>query len=255
MPQIDKVAFFGDSYCFDTITKKHHKGLDHAWYPPTPTYLDIFAEKHNLEIIHRGSPAHGPNWMVHELREWLKSKRQEEINQTHFVFLWSDQSRKIMPNTGDLRPRGNIFEENLHPGERAMPGPDSPMIRDAKEFDQRVRNAIELYWLYLKPFARGSSGEDYRQLQTCRDAWKFYLKQYNITSYQQYHCFFHTAKFENNFLKFEWEGEEHNCLQQFAQTHDDYVMGEGDDHYNHFSPKGQYNMASILSRRFEEIHG
>ena len=95
MPQIDKVAFFGDSYCFDTITKKHHKGLDHAWYPPTPTYLDIFAEKHNLEIVHRGSPAHGPNWMVHELREWLKSKRQEEINQTHFVFLWSDQSRPL----------------------------------------------------------------------------------------------------------------------------------------------------------------
>lgn len=251
MPQIDKVAFFGDSYCFDTITKKHHKGLDHAWYPPTPTYLDIFAEKHNLEIVHTGTPAHGPTWMLHEFREWLKSKRQEEINQTHFVFLWSDQSRTMMRNTGDFNKlTGNQHEDRIHPNERSMPGPDTPYINDSERFDPRVKQAIELWWLYLR-----SPDEFYRMLDSCRDAWKYKMQQYNIVSYQQYHCFYHTADHENNFLKFEWEGEEYNCLQHFAHKHEDYVMGEGDDHYNHFSPKGQYNMASILSRRFEEIHG
>ena len=247
MPQIDKVAFFGDSYCFDTITKKHHRGLDHAWYPPTSTYLDLFAQKHNLEIIHRGTPAHGPIWMLHEFREWLDNKRQEEINQTHFVFLWSDQSRTMMLNSGDLRDRGNIHEETAHPGERSMPGPDTPYINDPERFDSRVKQAIELWWLYLR-----SPNEFYRMLDSCRDAWKYKIQQYNIVSYQQYHCFYHTAKHENNFLKFEWEGEEYNSLQEFSQQHDDYVMGEGDDHYNHFSPKGQHNMAEVLSRRYLE---
>jgi len=247
MPQIDKVAFFGDSYCFDTIRRKHHKGKDWAWYPPTPTYLDLFSQKHNLEIIHRGTPAHGPTWMLHEFREWLKSKRQEEINQTHFVFLWSDQSRTIMRNSGDLKDRGNQHEDEKHPGERSLPGPDTPYITDPKRFDPRVKQAIELWWLYLR-----SPQEYYRMLDSCRDAWKYKIQQYNITSYQQYHCFYHTAKHEDNFLNFEWEGKNYNCLQQFAHGHDDYVQGEGDDHYNHFSPKGQYNLAEILSRRYLE---
>lgn len=247
MPQIDKVAFFGDSYCFDTITRQHHKGKEHAWYPPSSTYLDIFAEKHNLEIVHVGTPAHGPSWMVGEFKEWLGTKRQEEINQTHFVFLWSDQSRTVMRNTGDLRDRGNRYEEEIHPGERSLPGPDSPMIQNAEIYDPRVKQAIELWWLYLR-----SPNEYYRLLDICRDAWNFHLKRYNITSYQQYHCFFHTAKHEDNFLNFEWEGITYNCLQDFAFKHQDYIQGEGDDHYNHFSPKGKHNMAEILSRRYLE---
>ena len=55
MPQIDKVAFFGDSYCFDTIRRKHHKGKDWAWYPPTPTYLDLFSQKNSIKVIHISS--------------------------------------------------------------------------------------------------------------------------------------------------------------------------------------------------------
>ena len=70
------------------------------------------------------------------------------------------------------------------------------------------------------------------------------MQQYNIVSHRS-NCFYHTADHENNFLKFEWQGEEYNCLQHFVPKHEDYVMGEGDDHYN-FSIKGQYNMASIL---------
>ena len=257
MPRIDKVAFFGDSYCFDTITKKQKNGTEVFYYPASETYLDIFANKIGADIVHNGTPGHGPNWMVHELRTWLSFKSQQYINETHFVFLWSDQSREIMPNTGVISDDNKSFEEKIHPGEIALPGPDSPMIKDKERFDQRVRNAIELYWLYLKP--RGGSGEHYRQFQTCRDAWKFYLQRYSITSYQQYHCFFHTAEYENNTLAFEYEGVKHNCLQHFAHSMDDYVQGENrdlapefQDHYNHFSPKGQYNMADVLLKNYRE---
>ena len=260
---IKQVAFFGDSYCFDTVTRRRMNGTDSAFYPPTASYMDIFAERFNLEIVHVGTTAHGPNWMVHEFREWCKEKSQQYLNETHFVFLWSDQSREIMPNSGDLWENGNSHEELLHPGERALPGPDTPMLHDPERYDQRVRLAIQLYWTYLKPkFEPIGSGEHYRQLTICRDAWKYYLQQYNITSYQQYHCFFHTAEHENNFLSFQFNDNTHLCLQHFAHSHDDYVQGENrdldplkHDHYNHFSPKGQYNMADVLTEKFKEIHG
>ena len=256
MPQIDKVAFFGDSYCFDTVTRKHHRGTETAFYPPDNTYLDIFAQRYNLEIVKRGTPAHGPHWMVHEFREWCKEQSQEYINQTHFVFLWSDQTRQIMQNVGDKRDRGNKFEDEIHPGERSLPGPDTPYIQDPEYFDENVRLAIELTWLYIK-----SDPEFFRQYTTCRDAHKFYLQQFGISNMQQYHCFYHTAEFDNNCFAFEHNGETHNCLQQFAVSHSDYVRGENQDlmpsfqdHFNHFSPTGQFSMADVLSKKFEELN-
>ena len=48
MPRIDKVAFFGDSYCFDTITKKQKNGTEVFYYPASETYLDIFANMINI---------------------------------------------------------------------------------------------------------------------------------------------------------------------------------------------------------------
>ena len=50
MPRIDKVAFFGDSYCFDTITKKQKNGTEVFYYPASETYLDIFANKIGADI-------------------------------------------------------------------------------------------------------------------------------------------------------------------------------------------------------------
>ena len=37
MPRIDKVAFFGDSYCIDTITKKQKNGTEVFYYPASET--------------------------------------------------------------------------------------------------------------------------------------------------------------------------------------------------------------------------
>lgn len=254
---IDKVAFFGDSYCFDTVSRKISNGTDTDFYPPTPSYMDMFAEKHNLQIVHNGTPAHGPNWMIHEFREWLASKSQEYINETHFVFCWSDETRQLIRDSGDLGKRPS-FEAKLHPGEISLPGPDTPMIKDEERFDQRVRQAIELYWLYLKPWGQ-TTGEAQRQFTTIKDAWALYIKRHNISSYQQYHCFFHTAEYENNCHSFEYMGETFQCLQHFAQSMDDYVDGENrdlppeqHDHYNHFSPRGQHKMADLLERKFKE---
>ena len=251
---IDKVAFFGDSYCFDTVTKKKSHGTATPFYPPTPSYMDMFAEKHNLQIVHVGTPAHGPNWMIHEFREWLASKSQEYINETHFVFCWSDEGREIVRNTGDLTERTS-FEDEMHPGEMSLPGPDTPMLKDEERFDRRVRQAIELYWIYLKP----TLGEAQRQFTTVKDAWTLYIKRHNISSYQQYHCFDQTAIYENNCHSFEYMGKTFSCLQHFAFSMEDYVQGENrdlppeqQDHYNHFSPQGQKRMAEVLERRFKE---
>lgn len=262
MPQIDKVAFFGDSYCFDTVSRKISNGTDTPFYPPTPSYMDIFAEKHNLQIVHNGTPAHGPNWMIYEFREWLASKSQEYINETHFVFCWSDETRQIVRSTGILSEKSRPeFEETLHPGEMSLPGPDTPLLKDEKRFDQRVRRAIELYWLYLKPFGQ-TAGEAQRQYTTIKDAWTLYIKRHNITSYQSYHCFYHTAEYEDECYSFEYDGKIYKCLQHFAHSMNDYVIGEKrelppeyHDHYNHFSPKGQFKMADVLDRKFREIHG
>ena len=126
---IDKVAFFGDSYCFETVSSKISNGTDTPFYPPTPSYMDMFAEKHNLQIVHHGTPAHGPNWMIHEFREWLASKSQEYINETHFIFCWSDETRQIVRSKSMIiegsRPD---FEDTLHPGEMSLPGPDLSLI-------------------------------------------------------------------------------------------------------------------------------
>ena len=67
-----------------------------------------------------------------------------------------------MQNVGDKRDRGNKFEDEIHPGERSLPGPDTPYIQDPKYFDEKVRLAIELTWLYIK-----SDPEFFRQYTKC----------------------------------------------------------------------------------------
>ena len=155
-----------------------------------------------------------------------------------------------------------------------MPMPDAPMfnekdLRGDYIFDRRIKQAVELWWLYLR-----SEPEFYRLFQTTRDAWKYYIEQYNITSYQQYHCFDFIAEFEKNCFSFEHNGDYmlkkprpgpwgtttspelgYACLQNFAFDHDDFLEEENDQHYNHFSPKGQKSMADVLTEKFKEIHG
>ena len=121
-----------------------------------------------------------------------------------------------------------------------------------------VRQAIELYWLYLKPWGQ-TTGEAQRQFTTIKDAWALYMRRYNITSHQNYHCFHHTADYEDDCYSFEYNGEIFNCLQHFAHSMDDYVQGENrdlppeqHDHYNHFSPRAQLKMAEVLERNFKE---
>ena len=245
MAQIDKIAFFGDSYCRDTLAFPTHKGGE-IYSPVKPTYMDIFAERVGLPIVHIGVPAHGPNWMMYEFIEWLKAKSQEEINSTHFVFLWSDPGREIYKADDTDKKHG---ENLIHPNERALMGPDAPMLDDTDRFDPRVAQAIRLYWLYLK-----NDKESYRIYDTTKLAWKYLIEQYNIISYQQYHCFFHTAKHDKGSHMFTYKGKEHRCLFEFAHGHEDYA--EDDSNYmNHFSPMGQISMADVCEQAYRKIHG
>ena len=59
--------------------------MDLIWYPFMSYILRYICRKTQLRNSPRGTPT-WPIWMLHESREWLKSKRQEEITQTHFVF-------------------------------------------------------------------------------------------------------------------------------------------------------------------------
>ena len=257
MAQIDKIAFFGDSYCYDTLALQKDgfsKSGNHfrnprfvGGEPPTEaSYMDIFAERAGATIVHNGVSGHGPNWMMYEFMEWLKAKSQEEINSTHFVFLWSDPGREIYKADDTDKEHG---ENLIHLNERALMGPDAPMLDETDRFDPRVAQAIRLYWLYLK-----NDKESYRIYDTTKLAWKYLIEQYNIISYQQYHCFFHTAKHDKESHMFTYKGKEHRCLFEFAHGHEDYA--EDDSNYmNHFSPMGQISMADVCEQAYRKIHG
>lgn len=263
MAQIDKIAFFGDSYCRDTLAFPVHKG-GKIYSPVEPTYMDIFAERVGLPIVHIGVPAHGPNFMIHEFRLWcLENESLTEESTTHYVFLWSDPGRQIYKEDASHKDRMH-HEGRIHPGERALMGPDTPILDDTDRFDPKVANAIRLYWLYLK-----NDIDSYRQYETTKLAWKYLIEKYNINSYQQYHCFFHTAKHDRGSHMFTYKGKEHRCLTEFAHGHEDYNFHPGeknpkfrlsvgltdDEYMNHFSPAGQISMADVCEQAYRKIHG
>lgn len=248
MAQIDSIAFFGDSYCLDTLAYPVHKG-NGIYFPFEPSYMDIFAERIGLRIVHVGFPAHGPNFMIDQFRRWcLENESLSKESTTHYVFMWSDPGREIYKDD-DYRDKQH-GEGLEHPGERALMGPKAPILDNPDRFDPRVVQAIRLYWLYLK-----NDKNSYRLYETTKLAWKYLIEKYNITSYQQYHCFYHTAEHDNNCHAFTYKDKEHRCLTEFAHGHEDYDLDIDFTYMNHFSQMGQISMADVCEQAYRKIHG
>lgn len=111
--QIDKIAFFGDSYCADL----------------EDSYIERLSK--NYDIIHMGSSGAGLNFSVEELRTFL-IKNQYKNNNVFFVFMNSSRNRK------------RILHVN---GER--PIPKSNDKSNDEDFNKQEQQAIKYHELYI----------------------------------------------------------------------------------------------------------
>lgn len=109
--QIDKIAFFGDSYCADL----------------EDSYIERLSK--NYDIIHMGSSGAGLNFSVEELRTFL-IKNQYKNNNIFFVFMNSSRNRKQMLHVN---------------GERPMP----KSIHVNEDFSKHQQQAIKYHELYI----------------------------------------------------------------------------------------------------------
>ena len=225
---IKQIAFFGDSYCYDS----KQNPMSRCSETGEETYIDLLS----LPAVHFGTPGHGPNWTIHQLQEWLKENDSKE---TFFVFCWSDVCRDILagPNDADVK------DANIHPDELSAPGPDTPMVNNLQ--DQRWAQALRLWWIHLR-----NPNQYYRYWETTKLAFKHLLWANNILNYKEFFCFQELMEYEDNRLDFIQDGKVFGCLYDYAHYFPDYgENGVHDLNYkNHFSPTGHKEMARYINK-------
>lgn len=282
---IERIAYFGDSYCADAKLFYSPKGPHFPYFWPSKSYIDHLTDKTGLPIIHRGRSGHGPNFVISEFIDWLDNHK-ELIPTTQFIWCWSDPARTLVksvpncPRSHDLeylsepnewqkynQSRGVTDEQNFwhdvnHPGEIALPGPDSPFVENyyngTLEDGRGWANAIQLHWVYV----RNEQDAFRRFVATCK-LFDYVVKDYDIKHIQNYRCFGYKNYIDKNGFDttqcmpdctFTWQGQTQTNLYDFARHPDfKYNLDNNDQQYpNHFSPAGQKAMASIIMRRMEQ---
>lgn len=235
------VAFFGDSYCADTLVK--YTGLYQTdfkpYFWPQKTYIDYFIEVSGLELSVgetgpiTGMSGHGPNFMIDQFRLWLhNTENKDNIQNTHFVFCWSDPCRDLFP-----------VPDN--PGQEMPAIPTEAGTLD--KFPEQYRHAVDLWWLYIR-----NEKNYFRYYETTKLAWKQLIAEFGITSYQNYHCFRDVATYDNNCYQFEFGGNTYSNLFDFAHSFSDYDIEVDRTYPNHFSPNGSIAMSELLMHNFKK---
>jgi len=257
---IKQVAFFGDSYCYDSIQNKH----SNCYRTGEETYID----KLSVPCVHFGLPGHGPNTTITQLRVWLENNQGDyrppswgkdlgyNVEETMFVFCWSDISRdRVLADPGrtacdsDLEDWKNfkhveIMRDCVPNNEVALMGSDAPMVDEIREHYPKYAEAIELWWLYLR-----NEKQYVRNWETIKLAFKYLIQEYNVQNYAEFICFEPLAKYEEFKFDFIFDDKAWRCLYQFAQSRPDYGVQGVDDlkYFNHFSPQGHNDMARYLN--------
>lgn len=95
MHLIDRIWFFGDSYCADDSEG---------------TYIDKLSKLHNAEIMHLGQNGHGP---ISAYERFLEQKKHVEQNTDLLIFMWSGQHRKLDKHDLHLPEQGVIMHDKL----------------------------------------------------------------------------------------------------------------------------------------------
>ena len=261
---IERIAYFGDSYCADAKLLYSDKGPHFPYFWPTKSYIDHLSDQTGLPIVHRGRSGHGPNFTITEFIDWLDNNR-DLIPTTQFIWCWSDPGRELLIDPNKLEVEDSLSEtrhaydlerlsepkewhaynqsrgvtdnqhywhEPDHPGEYPSPGPDSPMVQEYYDSDveekRRWAKAFKLYYLYLR-----NSGDSHRRFIANCKLFQYIIKDYDVKHIQNYRCFTsYLYKNENNFdmtqcmpdCTFTWQGQTQTNLFDFAR-HPDFRYG------------------------------
>lgn len=249
--KIKQLAFFGDSYCYDSKYNSHCPIYIDDPKPrvlsrsQTETYIDFLSQELSMPVVNFGYSGHGPMWTVHELLEWLDNHK-DEIHETYFVFCWSDITRQLV-KTWKNDPGDGL---GVHPGETPLLGSEAPALREG-EIDPRYAQALELYYLYLH-----NDNELERRGRIVYHALENIFREYKIdtTQRQEYFCFNDAKWMNNQTLPFTYNGVEFDSLYRFAQHFDDYGVQGVDDllYCNHLSDEGHKGFTKVIRTRYEE---
>lgn len=247
MGRFVQLAFFGDSFCFDSKDNpgshiyKHHKNIQGT---QRETYIDYISERLQMPVVNYGVSGHGPTYTLSEMDEWFKNNI-DDLPSTYIIICWSDFCRQLVRT---FKNDNNYHTEKHHPGEAPLVGPDALMLTEPQT-DPRWAQAVKLYWEYLR------SENEYKRHNTAIKYAFQYMKQiYNIQpdQLQQYECFGHSRSSLDD-CNFFYEGKEFDSLFTFARYFDDYGIQGVDDlfHRNHLSDKGHVGMANLIQERYE----
>lgn len=226
---IDSIAFFGDSYCADVQN----------------SYIGELAK--DYKILHLGSCGLGLSDSVNKLQNFLDNRVNHPANNNNifYVFCNSSSSRRQFKVPYKEKTGWEYHEEPLTANWQG------DGVRDR----ERIKKAIELYYLYLQ-----NDEEDRRIYKNALLAQRYLIERLSIKSSIRFSCFQKEALWNNaDFYWFNDEGKEEkwNNLYDFAYHFDDHTAdpkGQLDNfiYPNHFSPKGQKAMEQIIRTAINE---
>lgn len=246
-----QIAFFGDSFCYDSKDNPHSHIYQHREHPiqgtQTETYIDYVSERLQLPVVNYGISGHGPTYTLSEMDDWFK-KNIDDLPSTYIIICWSDYRRQLVKT---WKNDTTSFGGATATGEQPLPGPDAPMLDEPKTpIDPRWAQAVKLYWAYLR-----NENEYKRHNTAIKYAFQYMKQVYNIQpdQLQQYECFGHSRSSLDD-CSFFYDGKEFDSLFAFARYFDDYGVQGVDDllYRNHLSDKGHFGMADVIQERYEK---
>lgn len=215
---IERIAYFGDSYCADA--KMFYEDVEaKPFFWPQKSYIDYVYSVTNLPIVYRGRSGHGPNYTITEFMLWLEENK-DLIPTTQFIWCWSDPARTLIKSPpgrshidmvtlesdpADFLHRKKDWFNPSHVGEMGEPGPDSTMLdeminkyyekpplnelnKDTHEQlfknDRRWAETFKLYYMYI----RNETDQFRRFVANCK-LFGYLIKDYDIKYIQNYRCF------------------------------------------------------------------
>ena len=212
---IDKIAFFGDSYCADL----------------EGTYIEELSK--DYEILHMGEHGFGLNFAVEQFRTFLLTNKN--LDNIFFVFMNSASGRK------------QIKWPNFLHGERPLPRSSHPTI--SEDFNDSYLKAIKYHELYIQ-----NDSEDLRNYHNSMEAQQWLIHKFKVNGYVRFLCFKNEAKILNNPLNFTYNNLKFTNLYNFSEHFTPGAPStiKNPDFKNHFCSKGQKGMEQIIREAIDE---
>ena len=213
---IDKIAFFGDSYCADL----------------EGSYIEELSK--DYEILHMGEHGFGLNFAVEQFRTFLLTNKN--LDNIFFVFMNSASVRKQIQCTTN--------DPVTSSGERPLPFSSDPAI--CEDFNDSYLKAIKYHELYIQ-----NDSEDLRNYHNSMEAQQWLIHKFKVNGYVRFLCFRHEAEILNNPLNFPYNNIKFTNLCDFSK-HFTLEAPINPDFKNHFCSKGQKGMEQVIREAINE---